>query len=492
MSLCGQASSVLRACPRRHIRSNLSSTIVLSRPLHGTASRHAARSPAVRRAQAAKARPGASTDYLVTTPVQGQVETRLQSLEEQGIAAWEQVVRSGSMSTTVSKETFLSIARQLLENAHRQAPSAAAVQSISNGACHTLPPSIHHLKANDPDVDLVFKISHFISPGNPSLREWALSACTLAGARVPTLITAARSLSTTSSKPAPPQTKLLQQVETFALRDQDPRAMLLHAKALARRGQHPAALALVEQVLSMISPTRRRPLPDEEFMLPGITSPWQTYLSLKTEAGTLDDAERERVLRAAADDYHDPAALAQYARLRLDRAADRDAYEEYMSMAAMAGHADACRRLANFYYLTSARRFPRRGAKTTTGSAPDAEEVEAEDQGVLARWLPRFYAPKPHAEYRALALDWYHLAASHASTALAAKGDVLSKTALAVAVIVREEGIVARRADRLDQAFRWLQRVGDVPAVASFVRQLKLKWDDEGFLPAVPEEVVDV
>ncbi|KAG2414975.1 hypothetical protein HFD88_006164 [Aspergillus terreus] len=474
MSLCGHSSSVLRACPRRHIRSNLSSTTVLSRPLHCTASRHAARSPAVRRAQAAKARPGASTDYLVTTPVQGKVETRLQSLEEQGIAAWEQVVRSGSMSTTVSKETFLSIARQLLENAHRQAPSAAAVQSISN------------------DVDLVFKISHFISPGNPSLREWALSACTLAGARVPSLITAARSLSTTSSKPALPQTKLLQQVETFALRDHDPRAMLLHAKALARRGQHPAALALVEQVLSMISPTRRRPLPDEEFMLPGITSPWQTYLSLKAEAGTLDDAERERVLRAAADDYHDPAALAQYARLRLDRAADRDAYEEYMSMAAMAGHADACRRLANFYYLTSARRFPRRGAKTTIGSAPDAEEVEAEDQGVLARWLPRFYAPKPHAEYRALALDWYHLAASHASTAPAAKGDVLSKTALAVAVIVREEGIVARRADRLDQAFQWLQRVGDVPAVASFVRQLKLKWDDEGFLPAVPEEVVDV
>ncbi|GES59472.1 hypothetical protein ATEIFO6365_0003075200 [Aspergillus terreus] len=474
MSLCGHSSSVLRACPRRHIRSNLSSTIVLSRPLHCTASRHAARSPAVRRAQAAKARPGASTDYLVTTPVQGKVETRLQSLDEQGIAAWEQVVRSGSMSKTVSKETFLSIAKQLLENAHRQAPSAAAVQSISN------------------DVDLVFKISHFISPGNPSLREWALSACTLAGARVPSLITAARSLSTTSSKPAPPQTKLLQQVETFALRDHDPRAMLLLAKALARRGQHAAALSLVEQVLSMISPTRRRPLPDEEFMLPGITSPWQTYLSLKAEAGTLDDAERERVLRTAADNYHDPAALAQYARLRLDLAADRDAYEEYMSMAAMAGHADACRRLANFYYLTSARRFPRRGAKTTTASAPDAEEVEADDQGVLARWLPRFYAPKPHAEYRALALDWYRLAASHASTAPAAKGDVLSKTALAVAVIVREEGIVARRADRLDQAFQWLQRVGDVPAVASFVRQLKLKWDDEGFLPAVPEEVVDV
>ncbi|KAL5359016.1 hypothetical protein BJX96DRAFT_164151 [Aspergillus floccosus] len=381
------------------------------------------------------------------------------------------------MSTTVSKETFLSIAKQLLENAHRQAPSAAAVQSISN------------------DVDLVFKISHFISPGNPSLREWALSACTLAGARVPSLITAARYLSTTSPKSALPQTKLLQQVETLALRDRDPRAMLLHAKALARRGQHPAALSLLEDVLSTISPTRRRPLPDEEFMLPGITSPWQTYLSIKAETGMLDDAERDRVLRGGADDYHDPAALTQYARLRLRRAGDRAAYEEYMSMAAMAGHADACRRLANFYYLTSARRFPRRGAKITTVSAPDAEgvaEVEAEDQGLLARWLPRFYAPKPHAEYRTLALDWYHLAASHASTAPTAKGDVLSKTALAVAVIVREQGIVAGRADRLDQAFQWLQRVGDVPAVASFVRQLKLKWDDEGFLPAVPEEVVDV
>ncbi|KAL4894945.1 hypothetical protein BDV59DRAFT_175296 [Aspergillus ambiguus] len=170
-----------------------------------------------------------------------------------------------------------------------------------------------------------------------------------------------------------------------------------------------------------------------------------------------------------------------------------------MSMAAMAGHADACRRLANFYHLTAMRRFPRRGAKTTvvasatSEAAPGVEmEVEEADQGFLARFFPRFYAPKPHGEYRALALDWYHVAASHASNAPHVKGDILSKTALVVALIVREEGLVMDRADRVEQAFQWLQRVGDLPAVASFVRQLKLKWNDAGHLPAVPEELLDV
>ncbi|KAL4894946.1 hypothetical protein BDV59DRAFT_175297, partial [Aspergillus ambiguus] len=134
MSLPAPPSNLLRACPRRRLRHSLSQPIHVSRLFHFTASRNAARSPAVRRAQAARARPGLSTDYLSTNPIQGNVETQLKSLEEQGIAAWEQVMRSGSMSTTVSKETFLDIAKQLLETAHRQAPSAAAVQSISSGA----------------------------------------------------------------------------------------------------------------------------------------------------------------------------------------------------------------------------------------------------------------------------------------------------------------------------------------------------------------------
>ncbi|KAF9890873.1 hypothetical protein FE257_005449 [Aspergillus nanangensis] len=492
MSLPRQPPNIFRKCFRSYLQAPLPPTISSSRKFHPTPTPNAARSPTVRRAEAAKAsrQPGLSTDYLSKVPVQGNLTSRLELLEKQGMSAWAEIIRSGSIHKDVSSEMFLGIARKLLESAYRQPPSAGAILNISK------------------DIDLVYNISHFISFGDDRFREWALSSCALAGARVPSLITAARYLSNTKdlSTSAATQPQILQHVEAFALRDQDPRAMVVHAKVLALRGDKPAALALLEQVLSMTTPTRRRPSPDEDFLLPGITTPWNTYLTLKKEMGLYNDTDAEQILQPAAKEYFDPTSLVRYAQLQLRHHNDRDAYEEYMGMAAMSGHSEACYRLANFYYLTSRGKFPRRGARTipmnedshdSSSSSSSSLSIESPNQGLLARYLPRFYAPKPHGEYLSLALHWYHISAAHGSTrgsviSKTKSDDVLSRAAVMIALISREEGLVAKRADRVDHGFQWLQKVGNVPEIASFVRQLRLKWDDEGFLPVPPEAVVGV
>jgi hypothetical protein len=107
-----------------------------TRPFHCTASCYAARSPAARRAQAQtqRLRPVYSSDGLFNLPAHGDLTARLKYLDDKGPLLWMSALAEGLLDDKVTKNTFLDVAKRLLETAHRELPSADAIRGISSGA----------------------------------------------------------------------------------------------------------------------------------------------------------------------------------------------------------------------------------------------------------------------------------------------------------------------------------------------------------------------
>ncbi|GAQ08135.1 hypothetical protein ALT_5456 [Aspergillus lentulus] len=450
-----------------------------TRPFHCTASCYAARSPAARRAQAQtqRLRPVYSSDGLFNLPAHGDLTARLKYLDEKGPLLWMSALAEGLLDDKVTKNTFLDIAKRLLETAHRELPSADAIRGLSS------------------DPDLIFQIGYIISGGNPSFREWLLASTTHAGARVPLLMSAARYLNSLGNS-APVRTPTLEKIEHLALHDRDPRAMTLHAKILGLRKRYSDALRLIEQVMALIYPSKVPVAEDGGFSMARIEPPWRVYAWLKEKAQeqanpTTKTGEAEAgagtqtddLLRSAALDYQDPKSLVQYATVRI-QAGDLAMYEDCMSRAATAGNAEACRRLANFYYLTSLGRYPRRGVREDTASveagtkpisSASSQTSEPSNRGKFSALLSSVFGPQPRAEYRKLAIEWYELAFSHGS----------ERAAVVLAVLLREDGSAAR-------GLQLLEQIEGSPSLGPLVRRIKAQWDEQDQEGGVPPELLDV
>ncbi|GFF37527.1 hypothetical protein IFM46972_05251 [Aspergillus udagawae] len=451
-----------------------------TRPFHCTASCHAARSPAARRAQAQsqRLRPVYSSDGLFNLPAHGDLTARLKYLDEKGPLLWMSALAEGLLDDKVTKNTFLDVAKRLLETAHRELPSADAIRGISS------------------DPDLIFQIGYIISGGNPTFREWLLASTTHAGARVPLLMSAARYLNSLRDT-APVRTPTLEKIEHLALHDRDPRAMTLHAKILGLRKRYADAIRLIEQVMTLIYPSKVPVAKDGGFAMARIEPPWRVYAWLKEKAkaqaiaAAVDAAETgtqtDGLLRSAALDYQDPESLVQYAAARM-QAGDRTMYEDCMSRAATAGNAEACRRLANFYYLTSLGRYPRRGVREAEAEAtapveaamkatPSASSRTSEPsrRGKFSALVSSVFGPQPRAEYRKLATEWYELAFSHGN----------EQAALVLAVLLREDGSAAR-------GLQLLEQIEGSPSLGPLVRRIKSQWDEQDQEVGIPAELLDV
>ncbi|KAF7161824.1 hypothetical protein CNMCM5623_007289 [Aspergillus felis] len=451
-----------------------------TRPFHCTASCYAARSPAGRRAQAQtkRIRPVYSSEGLFNLPAHGDLTARLKYLDEKGPLLWMSALAEGLLDDKVTKNEFLDIAKRLLETAHRELPSADAIRGISS------------------DPDLIFQIGYIISGGNPTFREWLLASTTHAGARVPLLMSVARYLNSLRDA-APVRTPTLEKIEHLALHDRDPRAMTLHAKILGLRKRYADALRLVEQVMALIYPSKVPVAKDGGFAMARIEPPWRVYAWLKekanatTKTGTATAAEAgtqtDGLLRSAALDYQDPASLVQYATARM-QAGDLAMYENCMSRAATAGNAEACRRLANFYYLTSLGRYPRRGVREAEAEAtapvetatkptpsPSSQTSEPRNRGKFSALLSSVFGPQPRAEYRKLATEWYELAFSHGN----------EQAAVALAVLLREDGSAAR-------GLQLLKQIEGSPSFGPLVRRIKSQWDEQDQEVGIPAELLDV
>jgi hypothetical protein len=305
-------------------------------------------------------------------------------------------------------------------------------------------------------------------------------------------MSAARYLRSLSDNTAPVRVPILDKIEHIAYHDRDPRAMTLHAKTLGLRKRYTEALDLIEQVMALIYPSKIPVAKDGGFAAAKIEPPWKVYAwlkekaqaqantSLKTKASKAaaaaaagPEAEAgEDLLRSAALDYHDPESLVQYAAAQM-QAGDLAAYEDCMSRAATAGNAEACRRLANFYYLTSLGRYPRRGVREDTATAPVAEKPS--NRGRISALLARVFGPQPRAEYRKLAMEWYGLAFSHGN----------EQAALVLAVLVREDGSASL-------GLQLLRRIEGSPSLGPLVKRIKARWDDRDQKVGIPAELLDV
>ena len=281
------------------------------------------------------------------------------------------------------------------------------------------------------DADRVFNIGQIASVGDPRIKEWLLTSCALADARMPILICANRYLAQhkTKTKSTLEKTPLLDKLESLALQNNDPVAMTLHAQALGLRGRYTEAVPLIEEVMQSIKPEASPPTLVTGGFLSGFTPPWEVYEWLKRQTG--DHAGAAEAVKLAATEYHEPKALAEYAKHIVSDKKDFEIFEECMSKAASAGNPEACQKLADFYLLTSMGRYPRRGESSRSNANNKQQQKETEGNEKKGTWLTNlFNRSLSRSEYRKLAREWYELACLHGS----------HEAALTFSLILRGEG----------------------------------------------------
>lgn len=325
------------------------------------------------------------------------------------------------------------------------------------------------------DVDLVYKIGHIISVNDRQLLEWNLFSGSLAGAYLPTILCAGRVVA--KMKTAPPRTPLLDKIEALALHDRDSICMTLHAHVLGFRGQYTEALVLIDEVMGAIYPTHLGPLTlnFNDTFPETLPQPWEVYEWLKRRTG--DDEAADAAVRRAAVEFQDPKALVVHAGRLMERG-DLEMYEECLCKAATAAHPDACRKLANFYFLIIIGRYPRRGEKDTVQQQQQQQQEHQEQtaSSTVLSWLSCFYNRSlPLDDYYKLAREWYELACAHGN----------SDAALTFALLLREEGNVELGRHYLDMAAM-------KPGLASSLRGYRVNWENLDVPMKVDFEKLDV
>ncbi|KAL2856052.1 hypothetical protein BJY01DRAFT_203754 [Aspergillus pseudoustus] len=404
-------------------------------PFHSTTSSYAApaRSPAAQRAQqrpnaVQRSRPIFPGDAHPNRPGFGSEDTlnsRLRILEKTGLGLMTEMLKDGIIDKSVTPSKFTNVTKALLESALSRPPSKEGIDEIARNS--------------GLGVDTIFEIGRAITRDDKTLAHWVITACTLAGARMALFLTATQylrgchdqtSVLYATSTTSPARTTFLDQIQKLATRsdlegidNRDLPAMLIHAKVLGLQRRFTPALALVEEVMQRIQPTRMEMKANKDLTVSSrIEPPWELYLWLKGASkgitrrkssgydldeslGELSNDEVE-VLRRGAVDYLDPVALKLYADV-MRQQGNFKKYEEYMGQAAAAGNRDASRKLANLYFLISSRQHPRPGESAASlGAGSKAAEGS---KGLLARILS-YFGPRPLPEYRALAMEWYRVA----------------------------------------------------------------------------------
>lgn len=335
-------------------------------------------------------------------------------------------------------------------------------------------------------------------------REWIVSACGLAGARLPVVLITARQIGWNK---VPVRNEWTRQVEVFAKQGYPP-AMVLHAKILGLRHEYNEAFTLLEKnILPFLSPTLRSPTFFEDIVLGGqFESPWRLYALLHARYDSKyhskeNQAKSDEAIRVAAMEYQDADALVEYASVMMNEN-NLDMYEECMSKAATAGKSNACLFLANFYYLTFLGQYPTRGERAMQGTNPAPEsppktargksDSESPDPAPSTtspnpilnvatsayKWVSSFFNQSmPRRQYRDLASAWYNLAYCHGE----------SRATFMMALLAREDGDLADGRVFLDQA-----QMEHDPDFAGKLQALKANWYDENYEPKLPKKMLEV
>lgn len=267
--------------------------------------------------------------------------------------------------------------------------------------------------------------------------EWLIAACARAGSRLAILTAAARFLSTPHSL-SYPNVAILRQVQDLALIEADPRAIVIYAMVLSRQDRNAEAIGLLRPILHKHAyPTKNQPDFDDDMLVRGhILPPWKVLLHSAQVIGDHDAVKEAR--RIAALEYHDPEQLVEYASEFLKKKGDLEQYEQLMCLAATGGDAEACLRLANFYYLICLNLNPVTLEDLNADSAtnPDKGKVAAAEEELhqeltklleannrrslvlilLSAFWHRLFPVFGQSDYYELAYEWYFLAKKRGST----------------------------------------------------------------------------
>lgn len=438
-----------------HTATTITTTTTTSLPqairqFHNSHLCNAARSPSIRRAKPSRVVQPAASREPISQPVQGTSETRKKFLDQNGPSIWAEAVKADVLDEKIELVTFMRIAYGLYERAYTTGPSAEAIWEL------------------DPDADKVFNIGQIASVGDPRIKEWLLTSCALADARMPVLICASRYMvqHKNKTKSVLEKTPLLERVESFALRnngsgsDLDAVAMTLHAQALGLRGRYSEAIPVIEQVMQVIKPEASPPTLVTGGFLSGFTPPWEVCEWLKRETGDHDGAAE--VVKLAATEYHEPKALVAYANHVVSDKGDFETFEECMSKAASAGNPEACQKLADFYLLISIGRYPRRGDGTSEQHQQHQQHQQPQETDGKGNWLTNlFNRSLSRSDYRKLAREWYELACLHGS----------HEAALTFSLILRAEGDYVLGKHYLDLA---AQKTELLPVIRSY----RVNWEN--------------
>lgn len=263
---------------------------------------------------------------------------------------------------------------------------------------------------------------------NSLVWEWLIAACARAGSRLAVLTAAARFLSTPHSL-SYPNAAILRQVQDLALVEADPRAIVIYAMVLSRQDRNAEAIGLLRPILHKHTyPTKNQPDFDDDMLVRGhILPPWKVLLHSAQVIGDHNAVKEAR--RIAALEYHDPEQLVEYTSELLHETGDLEQYEQLMCLAATGGNAEACLRLANFYYLISFNLNPVTLEVLNADSAtnPDKGRVAAAEERLhqeSARLLEAknrqslvltvlsvfwFRLFPFYRAYQSLAFEWYNL-----------------------------------------------------------------------------------
>ncbi|KAJ9313322.1 hypothetical protein DTO271D3_6381 [Paecilomyces variotii] len=421
------------------------------RPFHSTsiqnAARAAPRSPTVRRQQVGGngSTATAPRQTYVDLGIRGQTE----NYDPEGLLAlysnfghrlYDSAMRAGRLPD-ISAETYIYISKRIIEEACSGPPTAMAARRISK------------------DLDTVFAVAASFPTGRPPhpMARWTLTATASAGGFLAVLHVAAEHL---KRVPTAGRTPILDRIEQWATEseDPDPRVTIMYAQILGRRGQYREAIAAMEKLMQRIHPTKLLPSMMEDISMNGnLEPPWKIYAWLTEKVG--DRAATDETLKVAALEYQDPSALVTYAHV-MQTQGDLEMYEECMNKAATAGDAEACRKLANFYYLTHHGRFPRREDQNTSG--------------IRSRIVSLFKQSRTKDDYRKLAIDWYELSFNHGS----------KKAALLLSMLLREDG-------DSDLGREFLSFAAAEDKLLSLTKKLADNWDNKDYNVKIPIQLLD-
>ncbi|KAL4788312.1 hypothetical protein BJX76DRAFT_174570 [Aspergillus varians] len=367
-------------------------------------------------------------------PQSDALNAHLQALEKTAFRLASEMLHDEIIDQSITPKKVKRIGAALLKEAYGRNRSADAITRIA--------------QAHGVDVDTIFEIGRAITRGHLELSKWVFSSCKLAGARMAIFLSAAKQLrmchdsanvNDAKSLQVPQFSPSLAQIEALATRSEgekegqdnrDPRAMLIYAKYLGLRGKYAQGVNLVNDVLRMIEPSRLQPKPNEDLTISSmIEPPWELFLWLKRELRkkTKNDRgedqglteDQRHAMQLGAVEYQDPKTLMRYAQ-QMGHERGIEFYETYMGQAAAAGNTSASRNLANFYYLVSLGVYPQSGTEAakstklgrdrTATHTPNTLDLKPAKgwKGLLAT-LVSYFGPRPVAEYRSLALEWYNI-----------------------------------------------------------------------------------